>query len=45
LRKIKGFLWNGNLHDATVAIEGPAADLDEIETSYASIQALRKTET
>ncbi|SFU92470.1 hypothetical protein SAMN04488527_1392 [Aliiroseovarius crassostreae] len=43
LRQIKGFLWNGNLHDAQLAIEDLVVDLDEIETDYASIKALRKT--
>ena len=43
LRKIKGFLWNGNLHDGQAAIEDLVMGLDEIETDYASIKALRKT--
>ena len=42
LRQIKGFLWNGNLHDGQIIIEDLVMDLDEIETSYASIKALRK---
>lgn len=42
LRQIKGFLWNGNVHDAETAIEGLVIELDEVETEYASIKALRK---
>lgn len=42
LRQIKGYLWNGNLHDGQVAIDDLVMDLDEIETDYASIKALRK---
>lgn len=42
IRQIKGFLWNGNLHDGQLAIEDLAMDLDDIETVYASIKALRK---
>lgn len=45
LRQIKGFLWNGNLHDGQLAIEDLVIDLDEIETDYASIKALRKAAT
>jgi len=41
-RRIKGFLWNGNLHDAQAAIDDLVMDLDDIETDYASIKALRK---
>ncbi|MEO0750402.1 MAG: ISKra4 family transposase, partial [Pseudomonadota bacterium] len=40
LRQIKGFLWNGNLHDGQLVIEDLVMDLDEIETDYASIKAL-----
>ena len=43
LRQIEGFLWNGNLRDGQVVIEDLVIDLDEIETDYASIKALRKT--
>ena len=32
LRQIKGYLWNGNLHDGQVAIDDLVMDLDEIET-------------
>ncbi|SDQ37430.1 ISKra4 family transposase [Pseudovibrio sp. Tun.PSC04-5.I4] len=42
LRQIKGYLWNGNLHDGQAAIDDLVMDLDEIETEYASIKALRK---
>lgn len=42
LRQIKGFLWNGNLHDGQAVIENMVADLEDIETNYASIKALRK---
>jgi len=45
LRQIKGFLWNGNLHDGQAVIEDLVIDLDDIETGYASIKALRKTAT
>ena len=41
LRQIKGFLWNGNLHDGQAAIEDLAIDLEVVETDYASITALR----
>ncbi len=43
LRQIKSFLWNGNLHDGPLVIEDLVIDLDDIETGYASIKALRKT--
>jgi len=43
LRQIKGFLWNGNLYDSQLVLEDLVMDLDEIETEYASIKALRKT--
>lgn len=42
LRQIKGYLWNGNLHDALLVIDDLVMDLEEIETTYASIKALRK---
>ena len=42
LRQIKGFLWNGNLHDGQIAIEDLVDDLEELETGYESIKALRK---
>lgn len=43
LRQIKAYLWNGNLHDGQIAIDDLVMDLDEVETGYASIKALRKT--
>jgi hypothetical protein len=42
LRQIKAYLWNGNLHDGQIAIDYLVMDLDEVETDYASIKALRK---
>ena len=42
LRQIKGFLWNGNLHDGQAVIEDLVIELEDIETDYASIKALRK---
>ena len=42
LRRVKGFLWNGNLHDGQAAIDDLIADLEDIETGYESIKALRK---
>ena len=42
LRQIKGYLWNGNLHDGQEVIDDLVMDLDDIETEYASIKALRK---
>jgi hypothetical protein len=42
LRQIKGFLWNGNLHNGQAAIEDLVIDLEVVETDYASIKALRK---
>lgn len=44
LRQIKGFLWNGNLHDGKAAIDDLVVDLDEFETDYESFAALRKAE-
>ncbi|PZX36931.1 hypothetical protein LY56_03338 [Roseinatronobacter thiooxidans] len=32
LRQIRGFLWNGNLHDGYAAIEDLVIDLDDVET-------------
>ena len=43
LRQIKGFLWHGNLHDGQAVIEALVMELDELQTSYASIKALQKT--
>ena len=45
LRQIKGFLWNGNLHDGQAVIENLVSSLDEIETGYAGISALVKAAT
>ena len=42
LRQIKGYLWNGNLHDGQLVIEDLIFDQDDTETDYASIKALRK---
>jgi hypothetical protein len=42
LRQIKGYLWNGNLHDGQEIIDDLVMDLEDIETEYASIKALRK---
>ncbi|ASM75062.1 MULTISPECIES: ISKra4 family transposase [Roseobacteraceae] len=42
LCQIKGFLWNGNLHDGHAAIEDLVIDLEDVETDYASIKALQK---
>lgn len=42
LRQIKGYLWNGNLHDGQQVIEDLVMDIDEVETEYAGIKALRK---
>ncbi len=42
LRRIKGFLWHGNLHEGQAFIADLVDDLDDIETNYASIKALRK---
>ena len=42
LRQIKGYLWNDHLHDGQVVIDDLVMDLDDIETQYASIKALRK---
>ena len=42
LRQIKGFLWNGNLHDGQAVIEDMVVNLEDVETDYASIKALRK---
>ena len=42
LRRIKGYLWNGNLHDGRRAIGRLVMELEDIETDYPSIKALRK---
>ena len=43
LRRMKGYLWNGNLRDGHRMIEELVTDLECIETDYPSIKALRKT--
>ena len=42
LRQIKGYLWNGNIHDGHRVIEELVMDLECTETNYPSIKALRK---
>ena len=42
LRRIKGFLWHGNLHAALPCIDDLAMDLECIETRYPSIKAFCK---
>jgi len=42
LRQIKGYLWNGNIHDGHRVIDDLVMDLECIETDYPSIKALRK---
>jgi hypothetical protein len=42
LRQIKGYLWNGNIHDGHRVIEELVMDLECVETDYPSIKALRK---
>ena len=42
LRQIKGYLWNGNLHDGHRVIEELVMELECIETDYPSMKALRK---
>ena len=45
LKRIKGYLWNGNHRDALTCIEGLANDLDDREglpTTYPGIKAFRK---
>jgi len=42
LRQIKGYLWNGNLHEGKAVIDDLVMDIDDVETEYASIKALRK---
>ena len=42
LRQIKGYLWNGNLHDGHRVIEELVMELECIETDYPGIKALRK---
>ena len=42
LRQIKGYLWNGNIHDGYRVIQDLVMDLECIETKYPSIKSLRK---
>lgn len=42
LKRIKGFLWNGNHRQALPCIEWLVDDLDVVETDYPSMKALRK---
>ena len=45
LKRIKGYLWNGNHQDALTCIDGLANDLDDLEdipTTYPGIKAFRK---
>ena len=42
LKRIKGYLWNGNHRDALPCIDGLVDDLEELATTYPSIKAFRK---
>ena len=45
LKRIKGYLWNGNRREALACIDGLANDLDDLEdlpTTYPGIKAFRK---
>ena len=42
LRRIKGFLWHGNIRAALPCIDDLAMDLECIETRYPNIKAFRK---
>ena len=45
LKRIKGYLWNGNHREALVCIDGLANDLDDLEdvpTTYPGIKAFCK---
>ena len=42
LRRIKGFLWHGNIRAALPCIDDLAMDLERIETRYSNINAFRK---
>lgn len=42
LRQIKGYLWNGNLHDGQLVIDDLVADLEECETASEITKVLRK---
>ena len=42
LKRIKGYLWNGNHRDALTCIDGLVDDLEGLPTAYAGIKAFRK---
>ncbi|WP_018431432.1 ISKra4-like element ISUnCu7 family transposase [Hoeflea sp. 108] len=42
LKRIKGYLWNGNRRQALPCIEWLIDDLDAVETDYPSMKAFRK---
>ena len=42
LKRIKGYLWNGNHRDALPCIDGLVDDLEELATTYPGIKAFRK---
>ena len=45
LKRIKGYLWNGNHREALACIDGLANDIDDLEdvpTTYPGIKAFRK---
>jgi hypothetical protein len=42
LKRIKGFLWNGNTREALICARDLEEDLDEIETDYSGMKAFRK---
>ena len=42
LRRIKGYLWHGNLHGGQRAIDDLLMDVENLETDYPGINALRK---
>ena len=42
LKRIKGYLWNGNHRDALTCIDGLLDDLEELTTTYPGIKAFRK---
>ena len=42
LKRIKGYLWNGNHRDALPCIDNLVDDLEELATTYPSMKAFRK---
>ena len=42
LRRIKGYLWHGNIRSALPCLDDLVTDLDCLETDYSSIKAFRK---